>query len=405
MDNICKICDSEKVVSLLELGEQPICNRFLKNPEEKEYTHPMNLRQCNDCGTVQLLNSVPVEELLPRYDWIKYNEPEKHLDDLAEKIINLHDINKNSRFLGVSYKEDSTLERLKNRGYENIYRLNLEEDLGIKNKCAGIESIQAKLEPELVNKIIKKHGKFDVVIVRHVLEHTHNTGKFIEALKSLIKPDGYIIFEVPDCAHGFDNLSYTTLWEEHTFYFTPNTFRNFPSYFNLEIIEFILYPYPYENSLVNIVKTGNKNRDSQQFLEREKERIKNFSEKFREKKNSIHRFFSLYRENLGKIAFLGAGHHACSFINFMNLSNHIEFIVDDNPNRQGFYMPGSKLPIYGTDALIKNNIKLCLMGLSPESEEKVMQRNNLFIKNRGVFSSIFPTSKYALNYKIIGGMI
>ena len=42
---------------------------------------------------------------------------------------------------------------------------------------------------------------------------------------------------------------------------------------------------------------------------------------------------------------LGAGHLSGAFINLYGLAEQIEFVADDNPNKQGLLMPGSRLPI------------------------------------------------------------
>ena len=59
-------------------------------------------------------------------------------------------------------------------------------------------------------------------------------------------------------------------------------------------------------------------------------------------------------------------------------------------------MPGSKLPIYSSDALIQKKINLCLLGLSSESEKKIINKYKSFEKNGGIFASIYPTSRYAI---------
>ena len=55
------------------------------------------------------------KKINPKYDWISYNEPEEHLDRLAKTITKLPGINKYSKVCGLSYKEDTLLERLKKK--------------------------------------------------------------------------------------------------------------------------------------------------------------------------------------------------------------------------------------------------------------------------------------------------
>ena len=56
-------------------------------------------------------------------------------------------------------------------------------------------------------------------------------------------------------------------------------------------------------------------------------------------------------------------------------------------------MPGSKLPIKKSSALINEDIKLCLMSLNPNVEKKVIKKNKSFLKKGGKFISIFPYYK------------
>ena len=89
-----------------------------------------------------------------------------------EVIKNLPGIAKESTICGVSYKEDTTLARLNNLGFENTWRIDMNKDLGISDKKANLESIQHYLKPGIVNSIHNKYGIPDLIIVRHILEHT-----------------------------------------------------------------------------------------------------------------------------------------------------------------------------------------------------------------------------------------
>ncbi len=390
---------TEPVVELLDLGRQPVSNRFLNDPRQNEYLYPMKLNICEATGLVQINDPVPAQELAPRFNWITYNEPEAHLDDLVENIMALSSLNYDAKIGGISFKDDTTLERFNKKGFKNTWRINPKEDLRIEQSGIGIETIQAYLTVENLKKIIARHGQSDILIVRHILEHAHNPVQFLEVLRGLVKPNGYIVFEVPDCTQALEICDYTTIWEEHTIYFTPATFRNCFSYNQLFLKWYRNYPYPFENCLVAIVQP-NKNIQPEvlrgEVLQSEIMRARNFAKNLEFYKEKLQKFFKEYKEQKGKIALFGAGHLACTFMNILDLKDYIEFFVDDHPQKKGLFMPGSKLEIKGSQALCEENIKLCLLSLNPLSEKKVIDNNQSFVTRGGEFASIFGGSSYAL---------
>jgi hypothetical protein len=396
--DICHLCKAPNVVGLLDFGPQPICNRFLTAPDAEEAKFPMRFGQCGRCGLVQIVSPVPARELKPRVDWITYNEPEGHLDHLADLIAKLPGITKDSAICGVSFKDDSLLRRLRERGYPHARRLDPQNDLGIVEPGAGVETIQDRLTVETATRIAQSPGKAAVVIARHIWEHASDPAKFINALKAMMRPDGYLVLEIPDCERALTTCDYSTMWEEHSLYFTPATFRHGILLSGLAIVAFHCFPYTLENSLVAVARIDQSDAralPAQEVLNEEKSRGQNFAGGLATQREKIGNYFAGYRDK-GKIAILGAGHLACTFINLLDLKEHIDCLVDDNPHKRGLFMPGSRLPIYGTHTLLERDIKLCLLSVAAEIEERVISKNQAFVVAGGTFASIFPASKHAL---------
>lgn len=189
----CRLCDQHAVEELMDVGPQPVCNRFLKNKDDKQYACPMTLGQCEACGLIQLTTEVPVSELLPPYDWITYSEPEGHLDSLADVICALPGVAKESVICGVSYKDDTLLRRLAERGIKNTWRIDPEADLGIRETGAGVETIQDRITPEAAAALAAARGKARIVVARHILEHAYSVYGLGDAFKQLLEPDGFLI--------------------------------------------------------------------------------------------------------------------------------------------------------------------------------------------------------------------
>ena len=90
---VCQICKKNKCKELIDFGNHPVCHKF-SDGKQKEEKFSLALGQCQFCGLVQLMSPIPPDKLIPSYDWIKYNEPEEHLDHLAKIITRLPGINK-----------------------------------------------------------------------------------------------------------------------------------------------------------------------------------------------------------------------------------------------------------------------------------------------------------------------
>jgi len=204
--SVCHVCETESVVEILDLGPQPICNRFLHDPIKDEYRHPMVVGQCTVCGVAQIPDPLPAQDIVPPFDWISYNEPEGHLDELVDILTGLDGITKNSTICGVSYKDDTTLRRFEDMGFSRTWRIDPKDDLDLGNPRMGIETIQERMRPASAKKILRNHTPFDLVIVRHILEHACMTGEFMKTLKQLVAPSGYIVFECPDCSKAFETF-------------------------------------------------------------------------------------------------------------------------------------------------------------------------------------------------------
>jgi hypothetical protein len=258
--------------------------------------------------------------------------------------------------------------------------------------------IQERLTPATARQIAAKRGKADMLFARHIFEHAHQPAQFAEALKELTKPSGYVMLEVPDCERALELCDYSTLWEEHVLYFTPATFRQSFGRCGFSLSSFDCFPYTLENSLVGIARVGSSvdPKPLQDLLDDETKRAQHFSRSLAGRAESYRRFLADYARTRGPVAIFGAGHLACTFINLLGLKEYLEFLVDDHPHKRGLCMPGSRLPIMGSPALVAQGIKLALLTVAVESEEKVIQKNQAFEEAGGVFASIFPASRHAL---------
>ncbi len=393
----CRLCRADALTEWIDFGRQPICNRYLADPAEAEASFALVLSQCEHCGLVQLAQSPPATELTPRHSWIAYREPESHLDALAHVIAGLPGLDRDAPVWGVSPKDDTLLERISRLGFRSVYRLDLARDLEICVPHAGVETIQDRLTPARAVALTASRSRPQVLVARHVVEHAHDMQTFLKGLASLLSPGGYLVLEAPDCQKGFETLDATTVWEEHVAYFTPATFPLVFEHIGQTIVHRQSFPDGLEDVLTGIGRAPAATEPGAPRLEKPEAdaQVQMFSRGWDSYRRRIAGLLADRRRRGEVIAVYGAGHRACAFVNLLGLGEHISWVVDDDPHKQGLWMPGSRLPIRGPQALLARRVDLCLMSVGPEAEASVIGRSAALVERGVQFASIYPASRRA----------
>ena len=63
----CRICGSDNIEEVLDLGEQPPANSLYRSDEKRPPAVPLRLMYCQKCSTVQLGEDVDPEYLFGEY--------------------------------------------------------------------------------------------------------------------------------------------------------------------------------------------------------------------------------------------------------------------------------------------------------------------------------------------------
>lgn len=391
---VCLVCGSPAVVEQLDVGRHPVSSFFLLTRDAPERDFRLALGQCKQCGTIQSTQLVPADALVAPYDWLFAREPEEHLDEVVDQIMTLPGFGAESVVAGLTSKDNSTVERFARRGIRRTWRLKLDEDLNVKDPAANIETVQKLTTPQRMAAVAARRGAADLLIVRHIMEHAEDLHAFIGGLAALLKPGGILMLEVPDCTANLRLADYCMIWEEHSLYLTPETFAPLSGIGGFATIRTDIHPRPFENSLVQLArKTGAAGpvrisaeaRAQIGLLDR-------YAEAYQPARRAMRAKLENVRATKGPIALFGAGHLACAFANFLGVADLIEFVADDTPQKQGKFLPGARLPILPSAALVERGIALCLLALSINNEENVIRRNQSFVEAGGTFRSIFRAS-------------
>jgi hypothetical protein len=347
---------------------------------------------------MQIVEAVPANEVAPRFDWITYHEAEGHLDALVERLRGLGAWSPGTVVGGVSYKDTSTLARLKAAGAATTWEVGA-EDLGLPPGRIEIDAVQDHLDEARAQVIAARRPAADLLLVRHALEHAHDLPGFLRAVGALVKPGGWLVFEAPDAGGMLGLHDYSQVWEEHLLYFTQATLAATLARHGCTVVDTTVFPHPFENALVVLARRGSPAGPASvtgDGSSRSTAAAHSFFEAFVGTRHHHQAALPAARVPGRPVALLGAGHLACTYLNLMGLGSAVDCVVDDDPRRAGLFMPGSRLPIVGSEALRTRGIGLCLLGVNPLVEDRVVGRHQAFIDGGGTFRSIFPASRRSL---------
>ena len=397
----CLVCNSDQLVTILDLGPQPVSSHFTVSSGAPVVERNIVLTLCRSCGIVQLAQPYPYNDLIPPYDWITYREPESHLDAVVDAICCLPNIKKDGVAAGLSFKDETTLDRLRGRGFSQTWVIDVHRDLGAENPNANIESVHGLLTPESAGEMVGRYGLVDVLIARHILEHAGAPQRFMQALGSLIAPGGYLVIEVPDCRANLKRQDYTMIWEEHSLYFTQETLPQVLAATGFESMGLEIHPFPFEDVILLYArKSGSQEGASAEVnpsaIEENITRARAYGAAFET-------WTARYRDVLDELtkggkplAVYGAGHLTSAFINFHGLADYFAFVVDDTPQKHGLHLPKCGLPIVPNSRLSTDEVSACLFGLAPQIEDKVIASNPQFTEAGGRYYSMFADSKRSI---------
>jgi len=389
----CRLCGDPLTEDGLSVRQIPVCNRFTASKEPAE-RHDLRLDQCSRCQLIQLREPPVIEAVTPKLSWIKYREPEGHLDSVVENLLSRPCANFGSKpgaAFGVGPFDQPLLDRLAQPGLSSLALDPRPPRTG--EGFPYLESWQLGLNTKSLAEIAGAKGKADIVSCRYLLEHCHDPLGALQGMRQLLSTDGVLIIEVPDSTKFLAAHDYSFLWEEHISYFVESTLRLLATRAGFEVVDLYRYAGELEDALVAVMRPS-ANMAAAQAAQTHLSQ----SDLFRSYVSGLQAARDIVQSSVAAaagpagdgVALFGIGHQAVMFVNLFGLSKYVAAAVDDDPNKSGHFPPGFEVPVIPSQALLQDGrIRTCLLAVPPGIEHKI--RGKLAaLGERGVqFHSIF----------------
>lgn len=362
----CRFCGNKLNTLFVSLGLSPLANSYLSKEQlrKEEPVYPLEVYVCDKCFLVQLFEFQSPENIFSDYAYFSsYSQTcLKFAKEYADKMINEFGINKKSFVIEIA----------SNDGYLLQYFIKKEIPvLGIEPARNVAAVAQKKGVPtEIVffgtgtaNRLALEGKRADLLLGNNVLAHVPQLNDFVQGLKILLKPLGIITMEFPHLLKLIEGGLFDTIYQEHFSYFSLLTVEKVFSTHGLVIFDVEELPTQ-GGSLRIYAKHQNDNTKLisprvGKILDKEiglgfsdVKRYLTFDGQVKKIKRDVLNFLIKAKKDGKTIIGYGAAAKGNTLLNYCGIKgDFIEYVADNNPYKQGRYLPGSRIPIESPDKI------------------------------------------------------
>jgi len=186
--NTCGICDGSDLVLILDLGEMPLANAFLKKDDlgGPEGKFPLRVYFCRACSSLQLLDIVDPDLLFKHYDYLTSASGPlaDHFIDMGKELAGEFVKSPKDLFLEIGGNDGVLLEAVKDKC--QVINVEPAKNIAKISQKKGIETIIKFFNEGLARNIIARYGSAKVVVANNVMAHMRNIREMFKGVKELI---------------------------------------------------------------------------------------------------------------------------------------------------------------------------------------------------------------------------
>ena len=399
------MCNSNRLSKTVSLSPTPPGNDFLSMEElgREEHVYPLDLYFCEDCYHVQLGHVVnPLVLYQKNYTYVSATSKHfvNHLKDYAIEMIEKFNLKTNSLVVDIGSNDGTCLSFFQDNGMK-VLGIDPATEIAQKATENGIETIADFFNHNLAVDLRKKYGPAAYVTSHNACAHIDDLLDVVKGVECLLDDDGVFVLEVGYLLDVYTNTWFDTIYHEHLDFHTVAPFEKLFERAGMEIIGVDrISPQGGSIRVFSQKKNGKFQRENSVDdlinLEHEMglDKAKTFYE-FEDKVNlvrkKLHQLIYEVKNNNKTIAGFGAPTKATTLMNHFGIDENIlDFIVDDNPLKQGLYTPISHIPVLSAEALYEKKPDYVLI-LAWNFAEPIMKVHKKYSEEIGQFILPMPT--------------
>jgi len=385
----------------------PLCESFLDESalNEMEPFYPLHAYVCQQCFLVQLHEYVTPDEIFREYAYFSsYSESWlSHAERYAETIIRQLGLTPVTSVVEIASNDGYLLQSFRQRGVpvlgiepaRNVARVAIDK---------GIPTVTEFFGAELASRLAAEGRAADLLIGNNVLAQVPDLNDFVSGMKILLKPGGVTTLEFPHLMRLVEGNQFDTIYHEHFSYFSLMAVQAVFAAHGLTLYD--VEELPTHGGSLRIY--GCHDTDATKavaprvaaLLEREREAgmgtleyYATFGERVRATKRALLSFLITASAAGRTVVGYGAPGKGNTLLNYCGIrTDLLQYTVDRNPYKQGRYLPGTHIPIYGPDKIMATRPDYVLI-LPWNLKEEIMSHMAHILEWGGRFVVPIPTTQ------------
>lgn len=362
----CRSCDHPELKTILSLGETPLANALLTREQlnKREQTYRLELVRCPACSLVQITEVVPPEQLFRDYLYLSsFSETVlRHSAANVRQLIQSRRLNHDSLVIEIASNDGYLLQYYKQAGVA-VLGIEPARNIAAAAEQHGIDTICEFFDAVLAEELSAQGKRADVVHANNVLAHVCDLNGFVSGLRSLLKETGVAVIEVPYVRDMIDRREFDTIYHEHLCYFSLTALDHLFRRHGLLITD--VERLPIHGGTLRIFASRELGAPEislnvKELLADEVSWVRDchyylgFGENVESLRRELLNLLNRLRSEGKRIAVYGASAKGSTLMNYFGLGRtQLDFVVDRSTVKQGRYTPGTHLPIYSPDALLR----------------------------------------------------
>ncbi len=371
---ICQSCGQDSCIEVLDLGNQPICNKFLNSESEfsKERFYPLKLNFCKNCKLVQLDNVPPADEVFDKdfnYLTSSTSDGVLYFNLLAKESTKKFGLKAGDFVLDIGSNDGTLLKHFKNNGVANVLGIDPAPIQCKMANDAGIETINNKFEDGIDAILQRTSHSIKLIMALNVIAHTDTVHPFLDGVKKIMSANKATFISM---SHYLPNMiygrEYDMIYHEHARYYSITALMYLFEKHGLFIYDAekinlyggAILVYANGSPTEKTARLNSLLKEEEPF--KEAKIYESFSKAVKKNGVELHELLQELKKRGKRIVGVGAPMKSSTLLNYCKIDGKIlDYITELNSLKIGTYTPGTHIKVTEEDRIFKDNPDVCLI--------------------------------------------